>query len=143
MSKNVLLENLIKNKYKQKYEERLKIVNLSSDSENIHNDTERNNIPAIIMDNVYVWPKIKRKLNISDLYYEETINISSINDRLLIIIPKTDYTDTLCSLVEINSVNKRSDRIDLEVIGLKRFRVNKFRNIIEDENVKPIFIIIG
>jgi hypothetical protein len=135
MSKNVLLENIIKNKYKQKYEERLKIVNLSSDTENIHNDTQRNNIPAIIMNNIYVWPKIKRKLIITDLYYEETINISSINDRLLIIIPKSEYTNSLCSLVEISAVNKHSDRIDLEVIGLKRFRLDEFNNIIEDENV--------
>lgn len=152
LSKNILLENLLKSKYGSRYEERLKVANLSYDSENNEgSSTKRNNIPSIVLENTYVWPKMKRRLRVTNSYYENTITISSINNRLLVIVPSTEYNGTLCTLVEISTFNKATEHIDIEVTGLKRFRINDFRNIVEDVNVifvtkieaQPIYVASG
>jgi hypothetical protein len=134
LAKNVLLENLIKSKHLENYENKLRIAKLSYDDENSEDDKKRNNLPSIILEECYVWPKLRRKISVTNFLYDTTISMSSVNDRLLVIIPKRNYneTNTVSSLVEILSLAKNENAIEMEINGLKRFKVENFRNVTED-----------
>jgi len=151
LNKNVLLENLVKSKHLKYYEEKLKINKMSYDEETINGeDNSRNNIPTIMLEDCYIWPKIKRKMSITNLMFEITLTVSSVNDRLLIIIPSNvnlngslNDMNTIACLVEINSIHKRENSIDIEVTGLKRFRVKEIKNANENVNNNPLFVCNG
>jgi hypothetical protein len=142
LSKNILLENLIKSKYLKYYDEKLKVNKILYDeSSNSEDDNKRQNIPAIILEDCFVWPQVKRKLIITNMYFDTTISISSINDRLLVIIPSSSIVNNpngneniVSSLVELSSINKFESRIEIEVTGRKRFKVSKFENASENSN---------
>ena len=140
LSKNISFENLIKSKYSEKYEERLKTVRLSYQDESNAEANIRRNIPTIYLENSFVWPRIKRRLIINNMTMYSTIHASSINDRLLIISQDNqNYSEqnqvNISSLVEILSLKRTENHIDLEVIGLKRFRTNNsFITQVNDDN---------
>ena len=132
LAKNILLENIIKSKYSRKYEERLKILKLSYESEedaglDSQNNNSRNNIPVVFIKDTYIWPRLKKKIKISNLEEEPTISISAVNDRLLVILPEkvndqvnenlengqnspnNNQVNSIANLVEILSYNKNEN----------------------------------
>ncbi len=140
MIKTVILENIIKSKYGSIYEEKLKINKLMYDEDDL--STQRNNIPSITLENVYIWPKVKKKVKVYDIQYNSTIDNASINDRLIIITPKFQLTDEdLSSLCEIVNINRGSDFIEIELLGIKRFKVNRITNFSETNN--PLYLASG
>lgn len=136
LAKNVLFENLIKSKHHIKYQERLKVAKLLHDGElNSGEERKRFNIPAIILDDCYVWPGIKRKLIVTDMTYQHTITMSSINDRMLVIVPSlNNYFGVAGSLIEIQSVNVTENQIILDIAGLKRIKIENLKDANEEEN---------
>lgn len=148
MAKNVILENIIKFKYNKKYNERMKAVKLYYDEEVSSSDHIRNNLPIIFIKDCYVWPMMKKKLTINDMQLEPTITISSIHDRLLLIVPNeinqiNSNSNNICSLVEINSIDKSDLRIIIEVMGIKRFRYHSFSEAHSDNLSHPFYIATG
>jgi hypothetical protein len=153
LAKNISFENLIKTKHPKKYEEKLNIVKISYQEEGNTEHNLRRNIPSIYLENTYVWPRTKRKLIIKNMLFNSTIVTSSIHDRFLIIAPYDPNDSTspnnlnqdsikISSLVEILSINKHNNQIDLEVIGLKRFKINNL-NTTQLSDQTPLYLSIG
>lgn len=139
LNKNVVLENLIKSKYKDQYESKLKIVKLSLQTEESgENDSIRNNIPCFIQEGDYIWPKSRKRIVVTNMEYDLTINISSINDRIILVVPNQINVDncntTVSSLCEIVNYSKRDNEIILELVGLKRFKVSELRAAGNEDN---------
>ena len=140
MVKSITLENIIKSKYGSVYEEKLKLNKLMYDEDN--SSSQRNNIPSITLENVYIWPKIKKKIRVDDTQYSSTINSASINDRLIIIIPKFNLTEEdISCLCEILNINRATNYIEMELLGIKRFKVNRISNISESRT--PLYLASG
>jgi hypothetical protein len=138
--KNVVLENIIKSKYRERYEERLKLSKLYlQEDDNDRSSDKRNNIPAVYLEDAFIWPGVTRVLTVSNLLFEGTIALSSMNDRLMVIVPNKNFKDNLSCLVEIQGINKTQQGIRLELKGMKRFLVSEFKNANENENVNIYF----
>ena len=121
-SKNISFENVIRSKFPEKYKERLDQLKLTNTE-----TLDRNNLPSIVQQGCYVWPKTKKTIILQNLLSEYTIDISSVNDRILVIIPGDPRSyPTLACIVEILSKRKQGNRIELEVKGVKRFLVTNF-----------------
>jgi hypothetical protein len=153
LAKNVILENIIKSKYGKLYEEKLKIARMSYEEESEGGDNLRHNLPAILLEGEYIWPKVKKRLTITNMDLDQTLTISSINDRLLVIMPN-DFSITtqeinsnnnrkVCSLVEITAIDKNDSRIIIEVLGLKRFQLSSIRNAVIENNHHPFQVASG
>lgn len=145
LAKNVILENLIKTTHKLKYEERMKSVKIFN--EQVGATNFRNNIPIIFLKDSYVWPKLKKSINVSDFRFESTISISSVNDRFLVITQNDflneDVTEKIACVVEIISINKRQTEINIEVIGLKRILLKEIKIGSIDQNNTTVYLCSG
>ena len=101
---------------------------------------------------MFIWPKVKRRISITDMKFESTLSASSINDRLLAIIPfeigennlnGLNGEKNICCIVEILSIEKHENKINLEVIGRRRFILTEFRNAVIEENLPHLFVCSG
>lgn len=148
ISKNVIMENIIKAKYSLKYEERLKMAKLMYEEEaGSVDDKLRNNLPAVVIRGANVWPKVRKRIKVTEMQYEPTISISSINDRVLCVIPENIPESNLRSnegshslnqiacLVELVNIQRaeNSSELNVELLGLKRFKVRSFRSATFDQ----------
>jgi len=89
-------------------------------------ELKRENLAAIYVSDCYVWPRVNQKIIVSDLFYENTIYLSLINDKNLVIVPSSNL-DCPASIVElINTRKTENNTIEIEVVGIRRLRVTKF-----------------
>jgi hypothetical protein len=140
LNKNVTLELIIKSKYGQFYDDKLKHNRLLYDEDN--SISARSNIPTMTVEGMYVWPKTKKIIKIEDVRYHSTINIASIHDRLIVIVPKTNMTsDDVSNLCEITNIKRSETIVEIEVLGLKRFRIIETNNI--SETGTPLYVSSG
>jgi ATP-dependent Lon protease len=144
LNKNITFENIIKSKYEQRYDERVRVNKLSYSQEE-QTDTRRNNIPTAIINDVYIWPNMRKTLRIQDMDLKETLNLAASNDRYLVIAPNNDFEHEVASLVEITllEIRENINYIVLEVKGLKRFKVKEFRRIESEETDFIMFVSNG
>jgi hypothetical protein len=148
MAKNVIFENLIKSTNKDRYEERLKSVQILN--EEVGSSNFRNNIPIVYLKDIFVWPKLKRSFKTPNIFFEKTLTVASINDRILV-ITQQDFLNTtsnpvqenVACVVEILSINKRQDGIEMEVMGLKRILLKEYKNALIDDNSSQIYLCSG
>ena len=146
ISKNFLLESLIKEKYPEKYQQKMESLSaqyqkLNTDSQNINNA-----IPSLIVPNVYVLPQMMSMIAIpmdNNQVQVDTIAISSINDKMIVLIPTNELIHNrtiICSLCEISEITYRNDpkRVILKLKGVKRVQLLSFYNHIEEEMHRAI-----
>jgi len=158
LTKNIGMENIIKQLHPQEYIEKLKYKKLLYEQENHEtqsDDTLRENIPSILVENVKIWPSQIMQLVISNPLYLRTVVYSAGSDRILTIISNSNVESSVSFLVEIMSIARPDgvqqnndapvDQLTVHIKGLKRFRVsaNSLRNIIEANNEPPVFISSG
>ncbi len=156
LSTNFVLENIIKEKYPNQYNERLKSI-LNENQNNINESNEiKTNIPSIIIEKFYTYPNLIRSIIISknEKKLLTTILNISVNDRVLLIIPSNNITQnmicSLCEIVEIHDLHN-SNSIDVRFKGIKRIKLISFNrnnvvdlsngipfidNVIEDNEIK-------
>ena len=138
LSTNFVLESIIKEKYPNQYNERLKSI-LNENQNNINESNEiKTNIPSIILENFYTYPNLIRSKIIlkNDKKLLTTILNISVNDRVLLIIPSNNITQnmicSLCEIVEIHDLHN-SNSIDVRFKGIKRIKLTSFnRNNVFD-----------
>ena len=156
LSTNFVLENIIKEKYPNQYNERLKSI-LNENQNNINESNEiKTNIPSIIIEKFYTYPNLIRSIIISknEKKLLSTILNISVNDRVLLIIPSNNITQNMiCSLSEIVEIHDlhNSNSIDVRFKGIKRIKLTFFNrnnvvdlsngipfidNVIEDNEIK-------
>ena len=138
LSTNFVLESIIKEKYPNQYNERLKNL-LIENQNNINTSNEmKTNIPSIILENFYTYPNLIRSKIIlkNDKKLLTTILNISVNDRILLIIPSNNITpNIICSLAEIVEIQDlhNSNSIDVRFKGIKRIKLTSFnRNNVFD-----------
>jgi hypothetical protein len=140
MNKNVTLELIIKSKYGQYYDEKLKHNRLLYDEDN--SISSRSNIPTLTIEGMYIWPKTKKIIKLEDVRYHSTVNMASIHDRVLVIVPKVNMTpDDVSNLCEITNIKRSETFVEIEVLGLKRFRVIETTDI--SETGIPLYVSSG
>ena len=144
LSTNFVLENIIKEKYPNQYNERLKSI-LIENQNNINESNEiKTNIPSIIIEKFYTYPNLIRSIIISknEKKLLTTILNISVNDRVLLIIPSNNITQnmicSLCEIVEIHDLHN-SNSIDVRFKGIKRIKLTSFNrnNVIDLSNGIP------
>lgn len=140
MKKNVLLENLIKSKFPKEYEERLKVKKLAYESElsNIEpSESSHFHFPSIIMKDCFIWPGQIKNFKINEPLSVNTLRISSINDRNLVLIPYEDFVNKVCCLCELQNVNfdNENNSATFNLKGKMRFKPISMQNINSDLNV--------
>ena len=144
LSTNFVLENIIKEKYPNQYNERLKSI-LIENQNNINESNEiKTNIPSIIIEKFYTYPNLIRSIIISknEKKLLTTILNISVNDRVLLIIPSNNITQnmicSLCEIVEIHDLHN-SNSIDVRFKGIKRIKLISFNrnNVIDLSNGIP------
>jgi hypothetical protein len=148
LAKNVIFENLIKSTHKDRYEERLKSVQILN--EEVTYSNFRNNIPIVYLKDIFVCPKLKRTLNTPDLFFENTLTVSSINDRILV-ITQEDFVnnnsnpiqENVACVVEIQSINKRGETMHMEVLGLKRILIKEYKHALIENYSSQIYLCSG
>lgn len=140
MNKNVTLELIIRSKYGQFYDDKLKHNRLLYDEDN--SISSRSNIPTMTIEGLYVWPRTKMIVKLEDVKYHSTVNMASIHDRLIIIVPSSNMApDDVSNLCEITNIRRNGNIVEIEVLGLKRFRVIQTNNI--SENDTPLYVSSG
>ena len=153
LTKNIGMENILKQLHPQEYLEKLKARKILYEQERqytLSDDTFRENLPTILMENISVYPNQLINIPLIDSIYMRTIMYSAGSDRILVIVPKQSIATTISFLVEIISIThqdqgltqientnvslERDRQMILSVKGLKRFRItsNQLRNIIEN-----------
>lgn len=160
INKNFLLENIIKEKFKERYDKRYK--DLAPEYEEYN--SERNtllNIPFIAVEQQWIAPGSTRKLifplpspsqpqlaplnNNTIIPTLNTIHFSSMNDKLLIVYDKrrnpqltqTTITNKISQLCEITSIytNNINNTLIIHVKGIKRVKLIKLSSITVNNNL--------
>jgi ATP-dependent Lon protease len=140
---NTQFESIIRLKYAKRYDEKRQLSSAFFDEEQKNGENKKlDNIPAIFLKDCLVWPKIKKRVIVRDIMYNMTVSLSTMNDRSLVIIPNENNQENIASLVEIGSISQNGDIMIIQVEGLKRFKVESFRNMSEI-STEPIFICSG
>jgi ATP-dependent Lon protease len=133
LNKNITFENIIRAKYPRQYDEKCKANKLAYSQDDANIELKRNNIPTVIINDTYIWPRMKRKLYIQDMEMRTTLTLASVNDRYLVIAPNTDFESDIATLVEITNLVVHEHQIVLEVTGLKRFKIKQFQRADTDD----------
>ena len=67
INKNISLENIIKNLFPIKYQQRLKSLNSNVNNNNNNNQNEIiHNVPTIVINNFFAWPGLIKEIEISE-----------------------------------------------------------------------------
>lgn len=147
MKKNVIMENIIKSKFPREYQEKLKVKKLAYESELLTNEPNESSFfsfPAILIKDYFIWPGQIRNVNLCHSIFNNTISVSSVNDRNLLIIPYENFGNKICCLCEIQNLKyeEENNSVNFDLVGKMRFKINNFQNINLEENVKIIIILI-
>jgi len=149
------MENILKQLHPDEYAEKLKARKILYEQEKqgvSQDDTFRDNLPCIIIENAKIYPNQILSIPINQSTYLRTIMFSAGSDRIMVISPSLNFNDSTVSfLVEIQSLNRPetglvennnetnnlespNNHILLTIKGLKRFKLTSipFRNIIEN-----------
>lgn len=139
ISKSIILENIIKAKYPKKYEEGLTSRLVTSKEEAL----TQFHIPCIQLDNVYIWPMMSKTIKINQNTYYNTINISSVNDRRIVVVPSINqiHSGMICSLCEIIKLKSLDSILSVSLKGVKRFKLLAL-NSNNDQN-DPNFVYVS
>jgi len=121
--------------------EKLRANKLLMDEDFQNNELKRENVAAIFVGGCYVWPKVNKTITVTDLFYENTIYLSLINDKHLVIVPdsKLDCVGTIVELVNCKKIDHHN-ALELEVVGIKRFNITKFFRATLENIVRIIII---
>ena len=139
INKNISLENIIKNLFPIKYEQRMKLIkdsnSISNNDNNNHNNEIIHNVPTLIINNFFAWPGLIKEIEIyeSDLTNFQTkqnleiINNAMRNDNILNIIPSNNINiqnenNLKCNLYQILNVTSNNlKRIyKIKILCIKR-----------------------
>ena len=138
MKKNVLMENLIKSKFPKEYEEKLKAKKLAYDSELINSEPTENShfsFPYIISKDNFIWPGQVKSFKMDNPLYLNTLRVTSVNDRNLVLIPYENFVSKICCLCELQNINidNESNTATFNLVGKMRFRTLAIQNL----NLEP------
>jgi len=144
MKKNVLMENLIKSKFSKEYEEKLKAKRLAYESGLTNKDTTENSLfsfPSITIKDNFIWPGQIKNFIINNSHFINTLRITSINDRNLVLIPYENFINEICCLCELQNINfdNENNSASFNLVGKMRFKTISMQNLnfeINDVNVK-------
>jgi hypothetical protein len=139
MKKNVIMENVLKSKFPKEYEEKLKAKKFAYESELINTDPNENShysFPAFILKDNFIWPGQIKHFNIRDTLFLNTIRVTSVNDRSLVLIPYEDFSNKICCLTEIQNIkfDNESNSVSFNLVGKMRFKTISFQNVNLDQN---------
>ena len=140
ISTNFAMENIIKEKYPNQYQERLKNLTSQNVINNNKNTEIRTNIPTIIIDKFYTYPNLIRSIKIMKTEKKKitTILNASVNNSNIVIIPsKTINQNIICSLCEISEIHdlQNNNCFDVRFKGISRIKLTAFnQNIIDISN---------
>lgn len=145
ISKNFLLEALIKEKYPERYAQRLKTLQPQLEKFNDDTVTMNNSIPTLILQNIIIPPQTSKTVSISTLQNQiqiDTVQISSINDKIITVIPTNEVIvsqNIMCSMCEIVGLKSTdNNRILLTLKGIKRVTLLDFYNHLDEDSQKII-----
>ena len=146
------MENILKQLHPQEYSEKLKARKILYDQEKQEtssDDTLRENLPTILIENIAVFPNQVVNFPLVESIYLRTIMYYAGSDRIMVIVPKQNISNTISFLVEIisiahqeqglsqlessNIISDTERKMIITIKGLKRFRLNfnQLRNIID------------
>ena len=145
ISKNFLLESLIKEKYPERYNQRLKALQPQLGKFNEDTVTMNNSIPSLILPNSIIPPQTSKTVFVQALQNQiqvDTIQISSINDKIITVIPTNEVIiaqNIMCSMCEIVDIKRTNDnRLVLTLKGIKRVTLLDFYNHLDEDSQKTI-----
>ena len=141
LSKNIILENIIKKKYPSKYEKKQKDLSLALEKINKESRGKHKDVPTIFIEQLYVWPNLVREIKfkkntnrLDELSNIQTIQLSSINNSILVVIPKNytrDVTNLICNVCEIIEFKvvyeNEIEMVVCKLKGLKRIKISDFK----------------
>jgi ATP-dependent Lon protease len=128
LNKNVTFENIIRSKFAERYDEKVKTNRLAY-SQDGEGDVKRTSLPTVVINDVYIWPRTKKTLTIQDKTLEPTLTLATVNDRYLVVAPNADFENDIACLVEIVKLESTEHVIKIEIKGLKRFKIKEFRHV--------------
>lgn len=149
------MENILKQLHPEEYSEKLKARKILYEQEKqevSEDDTFRENLPCIVMEDMKVYPNQIISLPLNESIYLRTIMFSAGSDRIIVIIPTQNFNDSTVSFLveiqslsrtenglaennnELNNIQTSDNQLLLTIKGLKRFKLtsNPLRNIIEN-----------
>lgn len=139
MKKNVLMENLIKSNFPKEYEEKLKAKKLAYESEIANSDPAENShfsFASIIIKDNFIWPGQVKKFKLNDPLYLNTLRVTSVNDRNLVLIPYEDFTNKIACLCELQNITFEHEGTSatFDLVGKIRFKTVALQNLNMDHN---------
>lgn len=145
MKKNVLMENLIKSKFPKEYEEKLKAKKLAFESELMNSEPTENSqftFPSILINNNFIWPGQVKSFKIENPIFLNTLRVTSLNDRNLVLIPYQDFINKICCLCELQNINidSESNSATFNLIGKMRFRTFEMQDVNLESNNSTVII---
>lgn len=141
ISKSIILESIIKAKYPHKYNEKLAshlLINKDQPSNQFH-------IPCILLENIYIWPMITKTIKIDQIAFYNTLNIASLNDRRVVIVPSINQIQSgmICSLCEIVQLKTVDSVLSATLKGVKRFKLNSLNANNQQNYSNFVYVITG
>ena len=124
INKNISLENIIKNLFPIKYQQRIKSLNSNQNVNNNNNNQNEiiHNVPTIVINNFFAWPGLIKEIEISenDLNnFQTKQNLEIINNAI-----QTDHI-----LIIINSYNVNNNNLKCNLYQILNVTSNNLKRI--------------